>query len=100
MKITHLIKGLIWIVLLAMLVPSSAGAVPSGQTPFADPAFGRMWTRTDALVAGGTVKRSFYWGPKPLSGPLAEAYAEGANGKRLVQYFDKGRMEINDPTAD
>jgi len=100
MKITYLIKGLAWVVLLAMLAPISATAAPAGQSPFADPAFGRMWTRTDALVVGGTVKRSFYWGPKPLSGPLAEAYVEGVNGKHLVQYFDKGRMEVNDPAAD
>ena len=31
---------------------------------------------------------------------MQEAYAEGAGGKHLVQYFDKSRMEINDPKAD
>src|SRR6185437_7901989 len=29
-----------------------------------------------------------------------EPYAESPGGKRLVEYFDKGRMEINDPGAD
>lgn len=29
-----------------------------------------------------------------------EPYAESPGGKRLVQYFEKGRMEINDPNAD
>src|SRR5687768_7792991 len=100
MKITQLIRGLTWAVLLAMLMPLSVSAAPVGQATFADPAFARMWTRTDELVSNGTVKRSFYWGPKPLSGPIAEAYAEGTNGKHLVQYFDKGRMEVNDPGAD
>jgi hypothetical protein len=31
---------------------------------------------------------------------LQEDYAEGPGGKHLVQYFDKSRMEINDPNAD
>ena len=100
MKIRHLRLGITCAFLLGVLAPLGVTAAPLGQESFADPAFGRMWTRTDALVASGTVKRSFYWGPKPLSGPIAEAYAEGANGKHLVQYFDKGRMEINDPKAD
>jgi hypothetical protein len=67
---------------------------------FADPAFQRVWERTDTLVAQGKVKRSFYWGPQANSGPLQEDYAEGVGGKHLVQYFDKGRMEVNDPGAD
>src|SRR5688500_3798437 len=99
MKITYL-KGLTWAVLLAVLLPPGVSAAPVGQATFAHPAFARMWGRTDTLVASGTVKRSYYWGPKPLSGPIAEAYAEGAGGKHLVQYFDKGRMEVNAPGAD
>jgi hypothetical protein len=31
---------------------------------------------------------------------LQEDYVEGQGGKRLVQYFDKSRMEINNPNAD
>ena len=31
---------------------------------------------------------------------LREQFAEGVEGQRAVQYFDKSRMEINDPTAD
>jgi hypothetical protein len=78
-----------------------AAAAPASQTnKFADPAFQRTWERTDALVASNKVKRSFYWGPQPNTGPLQEAYAEGQGGTHLVQYFDKSRMEINDPTAD
>src|SRR5436190_2752398 len=67
---------------------------------FADPAFQKLWERTDSLVAVGTVKRSWLWGPQPNSGPLQEDYAEGAGGKRLVQYFDKSRMEINNPNGN
>ncbi len=66
---------------------------------FGDPTFQSTWERTDKPVADGTVKRSFYWGPSPGT-QLTEAYAEGAGGKRLVQYFDKSRMEINNPNGN
>ncbi len=68
--------------------------------PFAHPAFQRTWERTDKLVASGQVQRSWYWGPAPNTGGLMEDYAQGQGGKRLVQYFDKSRMEINNPNAD
>lgn len=67
---------------------------------FADEAFKKVWTRTDSLVANGNVKRSWYWGPQPNSGPIMEDHAEGVGGKRLVQYFDKSRMEINNPNGN
>ena len=66
---------------------------------FADSAFQSTWVRTDQLVDEGTVKRSYYWGPVP-GFTTNEEYAEGPNGKHLVQYFDKSRMEINNPNGD
>jgi hypothetical protein len=74
---------------------------PTGRPgQFADPAFRRTWERTDLLVADGRIARSWYWGPRPNTGALQEDYAEGPGGKHLVQYFDKSRMEINNPAAD
>jgi hypothetical protein len=70
------------------------------QLTLAHPAFERTWVRTDQLVAQGQVARTWYWGPQSISGGLQEDYVEGAGGKRLVQYFDKGRMELNNPNAD
>ncbi|MEA2575123.1 MAG: hypothetical protein QOH93_2421 [Chloroflexia bacterium] len=83
------------------LVPLGALAQtpPPGAATFADPAFERTWQRTDKPVADGTVKRGFYWGPAPFD-KRQEQYAEGEKGTRLVQYFDKSRMEINNPNAD
>jgi hypothetical protein len=75
-------------------------AAPAQAEEFAHPAFQRTWERTDRPVALGEVQRSFYWGPAPNTPGLLEDYAEGLGGKRLVQYFDKSRMEINDPNAD
>lgn len=91
-------------VCLAMLASSVTGTVlasaPQAGRPFADPAFANLWARTDALVAGGKIKRSFYWGVQPNTDGIYEDFAEGPNGKHLVQYFDKGRMEINNPNGD
>ncbi|HET9496651.1 MAG TPA: hypothetical protein VFR15_20680 [Chloroflexia bacterium] len=91
------------------LVPLSAGEVaalqaqPAQPAPgggFAQPAFQRLWERTDRPVASGQVQRSWYWGPAPNSAALFEEYLEGPGGTRLVQYFDKSRMEINNPSGD
>lgn len=92
------VSTLVCVLLASMGGASAAPLEQSGQ--FADPAFGRVWGRTDSLVDLGKVRRSFYWGPQPNTGALQEDYAEGPGGKRMVQYFDKSRMEINDPKAD
>jgi hypothetical protein len=90
--------------LLLASLPTLAG-IPASAAPshtpnnFADPAFKAVWTRTDQLVDNGSVKRSYYWGPIP-GFTAYEEYAEGAHGKHLVQYFDKSRMEINNPDGD
>jgi hypothetical protein len=67
---------------------------------FANDAFARVWNRQDRAVFEGFSDRSWTWGPTNISEGLREEYQEGVNGTRLVQYFDKSRMEINDPTAD
>ena len=94
--------------LVVSLLSGSAGfttqdttqAAPASQPGgFAHTAFSDVWMRTDFLTDNGAVKRSYYWGPAPGFSAYEE-YAEGQGGKRLVQYFDKSRMEINDPGAD
>ncbi|MDQ6693500.1 MAG: PQQ-like beta-propeller repeat protein [Chloroflexota bacterium] len=79
---------------------STPAASPTAGTGFADQAFNRLWSRTDSLVANHSANRSWLWGPAPITGGLNEAYAEGRAGLRLVQYFDKSRMEISHPEAD
>lgn len=83
------------VLLLAVLLPAGLSA-----ESFADAAFERVWQRSDRPVAAGRVSRSWLWGPEPFTGPIWEPYAESPGGTRLVQYFDKSRMEINDPGAD
>jgi Tol biopolymer transport system component len=76
-------------------------AMPAAAVDFAHPAFKRVWDRTDSLVASGQVSRTFFWGPEPLAA-VREQYLDAPDGTqtRLVQYFDKSRMEINNPNAD
>ena len=68
--------------------------------PFADPAFRPVWERADAPVAAGASARTWLWGPGPDGAGRWERYDEGIDGRHLVQYFDKSRMEVNDPNAD
>jgi hypothetical protein len=63
-------------------------------------AFQRTWERQDRAVVEQVSGRSWTWGPTPNSALMREAYLEAPEGLRSVQYFDKSRMEINDPTAD
>ena len=64
-----------------------------------DPAFTEVWNKADAPVAAGKVARSWLWGPAPIL-TRYEQYAQGQGQQRLVQYYDKSRMEINNPNAN
>jgi hypothetical protein len=81
--------------LLLGLLPATLSA-----QSFADSAFESVWTRTDKPLADNRTARSWMWGPQPFTEGIQEPYAESPGGTRLVQYFDKSRMEINDPNAD
>jgi hypothetical protein len=76
-----------------------AGPATAVELRYADPAFQQVWTRTDGPVAAGQVGRSWYWGPAPGM-IVREPFAGLPGGSHLVQYFDKSRMEINDPNGD
>src|SRR5688572_31826734 len=65
----------------------------------ADPAFQRTWERTDLPVFDGQVVRTWMWGPEPFTDGIDEPYVEGDDASRVVQYYDKSRMEITDPGA-
>jgi hypothetical protein len=67
--------------------------------PFADPAFQRTWARADLPVITGAAKRSWLYGPEAFYTSY-EPYSDSPNGQRLVQYFDKARMEITNPTLN
>jgi cytochrome c553 len=71
---------------------SRNGVGPDG---FAHPAFRALWAVADDPVAARQAGRSWLWGPAGFA-VAWEDYAEAPGGKRLVQYFDKTRMEITD----
>ncbi len=96
---TNLRFFIVALCLSAMLCASPAGAA----TAFASPAFQQQWQRGERLAPN-------FWGPLgTASGGIVEPYKEGSldyseggpvnpgQGTRLVQYFDKGRMEITHP---
>ena len=95
-------RGLLLLLCLVLGFSLLAGFIPapSAAQSFADSAFQSVWQRTDKPIADGRVARSWVWGPNPFTEATYEAYAEAPGGTRLVQYFDKSRMEINDPNAD
>lgn len=92
------------IVSLMLLTPLLAVHGVNAQTTtggryFADDAFRRIWERNDRPVEQVQTDRSWTWGPNsPFNG--SEQYKQSPYGRRLVQYFDKARMEINNPNKD
>jgi glucose/arabinose dehydrogenase len=91
--------SLLSLLLLTFLLNSFWLAGSSLAEQFADQSFQQIWAKSDQAVANGSLKASWVWGPVPRVN-RNEDYKQSPNGQRLVQYFDKGRMEINDPAAN
>ncbi len=91
-------SGLAWLVsgLLSVLLPLTAMAASN----FNDPNFKTTWERVDKPVQdlAGT-GRGYTWGP-PAPGSEKVASEPYNGGTRKVQYFDKARMEINNPAGN
>jgi Sporulation and spore germination len=102
------LKNLLRIIAPMALIVMSLGTLPVRANhdetgvdhAFADSAFEDRWERLDRPVAGFGVGRTFWWGPGPYTPGLMQAYEQSPGKQRLVQYFDKSRMEINDPHGD
>jgi hypothetical protein len=84
-----------------MLLPVMAFAAGAGaqRPPLQTTPFERVWQRADLPVSAGRAERSWTWGPRPLETRF-ETLVEGKNGMRQVEYYDKSRMEINNPDSD
>ncbi|HEX2910023.1 MAG TPA: cellulase family glycosylhydrolase [Chloroflexia bacterium] len=79
-------------------IPTAQAAQPY----FSKPAFQRVWQTTDLSVDNGQAQRSFLWGPNFIDAGF-ERYDDAAplgGQRRWVQYFDKTRMELNNPYGD
>lgn len=92
-----------WLLLLviaaALLLPAAPASAAADPDGFADAAFDALWARADRAVAIGSAQRSWTYGAGP--GEIRyERFSDVPGGARLVQYFDKARMEVNDPNGD
>lgn len=67
-----------------------------------EPAIRSIVERTDRLVADGSVDRAWVWGPNAITEPIQEPFSGAPDDTRMVQYFDKGRIEkrTSDQPAD
>jgi hypothetical protein len=95
---------------MALVLAASALAVPvigsaqendvdenndtNGYYEIETPEFFSVWERTDYPVQQLEVERTWIWSPGAHTEAFYEDYAEGDDGERLVQYFDKSRMEM------
>lgn len=97
-KYLALISVVVCLVILSGLATASVFATPAAWN---DANFKLVWERTDKPVQDGATLRSWMWGPETVPGsPGTEPYAEAPGGNRMVQYFDKSRMEVNNPSGD
>ncbi|HEY7907812.1 MAG TPA: hypothetical protein VIC60_03015, partial [Thermomicrobiales bacterium] len=74
------------LLLLATIVAGPAFTHGQAATiPFGSSTFAAQWGSIEPAVPN-------FWGPA-VQPALQEPYIEGTSGTRLVQYFDKARME-------
>src|SRR5215472_10787176 len=80
--------------LLCTALVAWLGAPASAATSFASPLFQQQWQAGEAITPN-------FWGPLALAHDgQQEPYAEAPGGTRLVQYFDKARMELTNPATN
>lgn len=76
-------------------------AVLAAGPTFNDPGFANTWNRVDKplLDLPGGIGRGYTWGPAiPQAAQVTKEAYNG--GQRTVQYFDKARMEVNNPAGN
>ncbi|HEX2910076.1 MAG TPA: glycoside hydrolase family 172 protein [Chloroflexia bacterium] len=87
------LPGLLLALGLSLLMAPLTGASPA----FNDPAFAITWNRVDKIFSDYlSPGRGYTWGP-PVPGSATVSAEPYEKGTRKVQYFDKARMEINQP---
>jgi hypothetical protein len=75
-----------------VLVVSTLPVRSSQPSAFADPAFSRYYSRSSGA------EQQLLWGGGPLVS-LVEPFTGAPGNRRLVQYFERGRMEVADSTS-
>jgi hypothetical protein len=78
---------------MLFIAPTWALFNASAASGFANPAFQAQWAAGEAITPN-------FWGPLSLAHDgQNEPYVEAPGGQRLVQYFDKARMELTNPAT-
>lgn len=97
---------LVALILIAVTTLTSVILVGQGSTPRStyferdlDPAVLAVWERTDSPAVLAANPRAWVWGSEPLA-MTTEHYPESPTGLRELVYYDKGRLDIVDPTGD
>ncbi len=89
---------------VVLLASSFLGIAPTpvaqAASSFGDSHFQGTWAYTDQPIIAGKVNRTWMWGPEPYTQAFVEPYWDSTTGWRLIQYFDKSRMEITNPSGD
>lgn len=95
-KLIHaLLLSLVGILFLQLAPPASAVV-----TRFNDPGFEKTWDRVDKPVQElSDTARGYTWGPAVVGAAKITTEIYNLN-PRTVQYFDKARMEVNNPQGD
>src|SRR5215831_10803000 len=79
---------------MLLLTPALVLFNVSAASGFANPLFQVQWAAGEAVVPN-------FWGPVALAHDgQQEPYVEAPGGQRLVQYFDKARMELTNPATN
>src|SRR4051812_8225304 len=74
--------------ILLLLISVAGLASLQAASGYADPQFKTQWDQGEAITPN-------FWGPlASAKDGQQEDYKEAQSGKRTVQYFDKGRMEL------
>ncbi len=83
---------------LALFKHAQSLQMPATSVPTASIIFQNLWNRTDLQVEQGKESRTWVWG-KPVLEISEEESSDSDTGLRYEQLFEKGSMEINQPTA-
>jgi hypothetical protein len=78
-------------------MPAAAAPTTAPSEGFADAAIKARWIADEGCTGCGS--HLWMWGPGAFYTEY-EPYSDAPQGNHLVQYFDKGRLEINDPRGD
>src|SRR5689334_20626776 len=93
------------LIFLGLALVAALGALLTLQVTnaafnFNDPGFSNLWNRVDKPVQSlSNLGRGYTWGPPaPNTTNITTELYNGVS--RKVQYFDKARMEVNNPAGN